>query len=153
METKISASNIIDLLTSIKRDIVSKGPYKNVTFFEAANRIMTDLVILYGVKDLLSGKYPNIIFPEYVVEFGNENKNPFDIMAEYKEERLIGEAFNVSKSFFQGKKSTALKKLNHDQSIDDKTIRILMYNRDAVEIGFSPKYIKNLYHIVVDIIL
>ena len=43
----------IALLESLKRDRVGVGPYPNVTLFEAANRIMSDLVILHGVKWLL----------------------------------------------------------------------------------------------------
>ncbi len=90
------------LLASIKRDKVNSGPYPNVTLFEAANRIMTDLVILHGVKWLLE----NEVFPfdAYTVEFGNENRNEFDLSAHNGTGgKLVGEAFNVAPSFFHGK--------------------------------------------------
>ena len=54
--TKVESHNILDFLTHIKRKKVKEGPYPNVSLFEAANRIMSDLVILYGVKELLDGK-------------------------------------------------------------------------------------------------
>jgi len=151
MDISISANNIIELLKSIKRDDIGKGPYKNVAFFEAANRIMTDLVILYGVKDLLNGKYKDINFSEYSVEYGNDHNNDFDITVENNGIELIGEAFNVSKSFFQGKKSKAIEKLRNYKCKNEKLIKILMYNNDAVDIGYKPKPRKNEYHIIVEI--
>jgi hypothetical protein len=70
---------------------------------------LSDLVILYGVKWLLDNNtFP---FESYTVEYGNENKNGFDICATGNGKTLIGEAFNVAQSFFQTKKSTMLKKL------------------------------------------
>ena len=151
MESSISANNIIELLKFIKRDYIGKGPYKNVAFFEAANRIMTDLVILYGINDLLNGKYTEINFPEYVVEYGNDDNNDFDIMAENNGIKLIGEAFNVSKTFFQEKKGKSLKKLRNYKYKNDKIIKILMYNNDAVNIGYNPRLDNNEYHIIVKI--
>ena len=151
MDTSISANNIIELLKSIKRDNIGKGPYKNVTFFEAANRIMTDLVILYGIKDLLNGKYKEINFLEYTVEYGNDHDNDFDITAENNGIKLIGEAFNVSRTFFQGKKSKAIAKLRSYKSKNEKIVKILMYNNDAVDIGYNPKPRNNEYHIIVKI--
>jgi hypothetical protein len=97
------------LLESLKRGKVNAGPYPDVTLFEAANRIMTDLVIYTGVKWLLENEtFP---FTEYTVELGNEDKNGFDIKAASDSKVLIGEAFNVAPSFFQGKKAVMLKKL------------------------------------------
>ena len=43
----------LELLQEVKRVPTRTGPYPEVTLFEAANRIMTDLVILTGVKWLL----------------------------------------------------------------------------------------------------
>jgi len=55
----VAALRGVRLLEALKRDIVGIGPYPAVTLFEAANRIMTDLVILYGVRWLLR----NAVFP------------------------------------------------------------------------------------------
>lgn len=137
----------LELLTSLKREKVETGPYPNVTLFEAANRIMSDLVILNGVAGLLREKtFP---FTEYTVEFGNENKNGFDIRASSSTVSLIGEAFNVAPSFFHGKKSTALRKLREGGA--DTSYKIIMFNSDAPPADYSAKHEPGTYHVSVDI--
>lgn len=135
------------LLESLKREKLGVGPYPNVTLFEAANRIMSDLVILHGVAGLLQSRvFP---FEEYIVEFGNEDKNGFDIRASSPSATLVGEAFNVAPSFFQGKKRTALKKLR-DKGCQE-TYRIIMFNSDAPPAGYKAKHEQNIYHVSVQI--
>jgi hypothetical protein len=117
----------IPLLAALKRDPLPHGPYPELTLFEAANRIMSDLVILHGVAGLLRERvFP---FSAYTVEFGNENKNGFDIRGSSETCTLAGEAFNVAPSFFSGKKLSAVKKLREQAA--DMTYRILLYNADA----------------------
>jgi len=142
-------SNItgIKLFQHIKRNTVGFGPYPHVTLFEAANRIMTDLVILKGIKWLLNNsQFP---FKEYRVEYGNENKNEHDIIAERTGKCLIGEAFNVAPSFFHGKKSTSLKKLRKSKVASDYTI--IIANKDAVKDNYIPKPTKDEYFLFMDI--
>jgi hypothetical protein len=135
------------LLEALKRDKVSEGPYPHVTLFEAANRIMTDLVILYGVRWLLkNNEFP---FSCYEVEFGNENKNGFDIQAKENGRSLVGEVFNVAPSFFQGKKSSMLKKLRGKRNEADFTI--LMFNQDAIGKNYKPKQVEGEYFLFVDV--
>lgn len=145
----VGADNILSLLKKIKREQVMGGPYPNVTLFEAANRIMTDLTILYGVRDLLNGKMEGIRFDEYIVELGNESKNSHDIQAENDEIKLIGEAFNVAESFFQGKKNLMLKKLRESRKANE--IILLVYNDDAVKESYRPKQFDREYHLPVKI--
>jgi len=134
------------LLESLKRDKVNAGPYPSVALFEAANRIMTDLVILYGVKWLLDKNvFP---FQTYTVEFGTENNNGFDIRAENNGKILIGEAFNVAPSFFQTKKTSMLKKLRYDTQADFK---LIMVNQDAVAERYNPKAEKGEYYLFVQV--
>ena len=151
MDSYISAENPFRLLEKIKREKIGKGRYPECTLFEAANRIMTDLVILYGIKELLAGKYidKGIDFDTYIVEFGNENKNDHDIMANKNGKKLIGEAFNVATTFFNAKKYTSLKKLRTSKEND--TIKILLYNNNAVSDDYAPKTNENEYHIRVDV--
>ena len=120
------------LLRSLKREAVRLGPYPHVTMFEAANRIMSDLVILYGVRWLLR----NDVFPfdTYTVEYGNEDTSGFDIRAASNGETLIGEAFNVAPSFFQGKKTMMLRKLRKSSA----DYKVIMFNDDAVDVGYRP---------------
>lgn len=135
------------LLESLKRGKVNAGPYPEVTLFEAANRIMTDLVIYTGIKWLLE----NNVFPftSYTVELGNEDKNGFDIKAESDSHILIGEAFNVAPSFFQGKKSAMLKKLNKDGVTAD--FRVIMVNHDAVSEAYKPVKERGVYYVIVNV--
>ncbi len=135
----------LKLLEALKRDAVCIGPYPDVTLFEAANRIMTDLVILYGTKWLLD--HHTFPFNEYMVEYGNESKNQFDIRAQSRNGTLIGEAFNVAPSFFQGKKSAMLNKLR--SSVAD--YKLIMFNHDAVSIEYEPKPASNEYFVRVNI--
>lgn len=136
------------LLASIKRDEINAGPYPHVTLFEAANRIMTDLVILHGVKWLIENK--SFPFSEYTVEFGNENKNEFDICASNDDgENLIGEAFNVAPSFFQGKKSAMLKKMRKEKAVAN--YKIVMVNHDAIAENYSPKIEKGFFYVIVNV--
>jgi hypothetical protein len=147
----IYADDILSFLTKIKREEMKSGPYPNVSLFEAANRIMTDLTILYGIRDLLNGKVLELDFLEYNVEFGNENKNKHDITANKDGKELIGEAFNVSKTFFHTKKSSSLKKLN--ASMDKSKILLLLYNDDAHLSQSEYKINDNEFHYRVKIIL
>ena len=39
---------VLHLLKVLKREALGAGPYPHVMMFEAANRILSDLVILYG---------------------------------------------------------------------------------------------------------
>ena len=151
MDSCVSADSPFQLLKKIKREPIGKGRYFNCTLFEAANRIMTDLVILYGVKDLLEGKHTDkgIDFDTYTVEFGTNNKNAHDITAEKNGKKLIGEAFNVAESFFNDKRYRSLKKLRANP--DKEAIKILLYNSDAVHYNYKPKTNENEYHIKVNV--
>jgi hypothetical protein len=137
----------VPLFVALKRERLVGGPYPGVSIFEAANRIMSDLVILKGVAWLLSKSvFP---FSSYTVEFGNEHENGFDIRASSGATSLAGEAFNVAPSFFQSKKYSALKKLRRDGS--NATYRILMFNDDAVAASYAPKPERGLYHVLVGV--
>jgi hypothetical protein len=138
----------LKLLQSLKREKVGDGPYPRVTLFEAANRIMSDLVILHGVKWLLN--HDVFPFDSYTVEYGNEDKNGFDIRASNASgQRLIGEAFNVAESFFHGKKSAMLKKLRHPAETAE--FKIILVNHDAINATYGPKLQPREFLIVVDI--
>ncbi len=147
----VEADTIFELLSKIKRHTIGSGPYPNVSLFEAANRIMTDLTILYGVKELLDGKIPEIRFDEYKVEFGNEHNNEHDIEAADSTKRLVGEAFNVAATFFQTKKAASLKKMREDG--DKSKMILLLYNADAVGRSYKPEKVNNEYHLPVAVIL
>lgn len=131
--TNISGVVGLPLLRKIKRELVETGPYANVTLFEAANRIMTDLVILNGVKWLL--EKTNIPMSSYTVQYGNETSNFHDLEAEHENIRLVGESFNVAPSLFQTKKSATLKKLRKTKA----DYHLILINDDAVKESYCPR--------------
>jgi len=139
----------LQLFTTLKRRNIGHGPYSNVSLFEATNRIMSDLVILFDIKHLLNGNIKEISFSKYTVDLGHENTQDHDIMAEENGKKLIGEAFNVSQSLFPIKKNFSLKKLRRNTDIN--TVKILLYNEDAVGKNFIPKLMPSEFFIAVDL--
>lgn len=137
----------LELLHEVKRVPTGTGPYPDVTLFEAANRIMTDLVILNGVKWLLEESvFP---FSEYRVEYGNEDSSAHDLMAENAGERLVGEAFNVAPSFFQVKKGAMLRKLRTPANAEK--LKLILANADAVGASYRPKLSGYEHMVLVDV--
>ena len=146
---KIEETNLLALLTRLKRGEIGSGPWKNVSIFEAANRIMTDLVILFGVKKIIDGEFPELkAFTHFDIELGNENKNDHDIISRANGKVLIGEAFNVAPSFFNVKKSKSVKKLLTNKLTADHLI--LLCNADSHE---RTRLDNNIEIIKVDIVL
>ncbi|WP_081075267.1 hypothetical protein [Burkholderia multivorans] len=136
----------IPLFTALKRTTLGHGPYPHVTLFEAANRIMSDLVILRGVAGLLRARLFGM--DAYLVEFGNENKNGFDIRGKNSlGHALIGEAFNVAPSYFTGKKWRSVDKLKNASA----TYRLLLVNDDAVATTYKPMSESGLHYVFVNI--
>lgn len=148
---KIESENILEMLTDLKRKKIGFGPYPNVTLFESANRIMSDLTLLQGIKVILDGAIPEINFDEYEVEFGHDNYNDNDISATDGNIKLIGEGFNVAQSFFQSKKASSLRKMRSQIKENDKIL--LIYNFDAVSESYQPKPKENEYHLKINITL
>ena len=134
MDLQLNYKDNYDFFYSVKRKPVRNGPHPNVSAFEAANRIMSDLVIWGALEMLL---YPKEILPfkfdEFTIKLGN--KSGIDIESMKENERLIGEAFNVAPSFFYQKCSKERKDLIQN---DSAKIKIITYNLDAVE--NSPKF-------------
>lgn len=87
----------------------------------------------------------NDVFPftTYMVEYGNEDENGFDIRASGNGESLVGEAFNVAPSFFQTKKASVLKKLRKTST----NYKLIMFNHDAVEPDYRPKPANNEFFV------
>lgn len=137
----------IRLFEALKRDEVCAGPYPNVSLSEAANRIMTDLVILYGVRWIL--RHSVFPFDTYIVEYGNDAQKGFDIRATSDSMTLIGEAFNVAPSYFQGKKSAMLRKLREPAAIAD--FKLVMFNHDALTSNYSPVFRDTEFFVIVRI--
>jgi len=120
----------IEYMLFLKRGVIHNGPYPNVSIFEASNRIFSDIVILFGIRHMLLNKQVGFIqlpFTEYQAKLGNEDG--FDIEARLGSEGMVGEAFNVARSFFPDKKRKMKMKLMNET---DYEYRILIFNSDAV---------------------
>lgn len=137
----------VRLLSALKREVVGAGPYPNVTLFEAANRIMTDLVMLNGVRWLL--KHEVFPFRSYTVEYGHGNEGEHDIVAGGGGKTLIGEVFNVAPSLFSMKRSKTLKKLRASNTKAD--YRVILVNHDAVAPAYAPKPMPGEYYVFVNV--
>src|SRR5208337_2810053 len=134
----------LEYMISLKRDPIGSGPYDWVSIFEASNRIFSDIIILFGIRKVLSNPQIGSVslpFDKYEVKFGAEDG--FDIEANNGKEKLVGEAFNVARSFFSGKRHTTKKKLESKEGYDYK---IIIFNSDAVAIPqeYELKSSKNL---------
>ena len=162
LPVKVEEANSYKLYKLLKREKKSYPPYLSISFFEAANRIMTDLVIIHGVKKLLETKIfcgIETTFSEFLIEYGNESTTNddgevgHDIYAVSLDEKYIlkGEAFNVAKDFFQAKKSKMLKKLRESTKDKDKEILILLYNSDAVNPTYQNKKVEKEEHFVINL--
>ena len=129
----------IEYMLSLKRGKIYNGPYPDVSIFEASNRIFSDIVILFGIREVLLNPHVEKIplpFKNYQARLGNENG--YDIEAEHEEQKLIGEAFNVARSFFPDKKRKMKAKLMNENNCDYK---ILIFNADAV---LNPDYYRQI---------
>ncbi|MDI7191484.1 hypothetical protein [Leptospira santarosai] len=144
----IHSENFTEFYRILKRNQFESGPYPKVSLFEGINRIMSDLVILYGIKTLLdvnSVTKHNLPFAEYTVQFGVTSKKPFDITSKLGNRSLAGEAFNVAPSFFAGKKSRELKKFK--ESTEKYSDYLLIYNSEATDSTSTFELIDDILHL------
>jgi len=129
MSNYLISKSSYGLLHSIKREKINSGLYPNVTLYESANRILTDLVIIKGIRMLLHGHKENIDYREYKVNYGNGAGQEYDIEAIENSNKLLGEAFNVSKSLFKMKRKKTEMKLKRESNL--KYDLVIIYNKDA----------------------
>lgn len=128
---KIEGPSAYTLLLRLKREPIGGGPYPNVSAFETANRILSDLIILFGVKLLLSGiRVADISFPfsSYSVALGTQSGT--DVRADEGDHHLLGEAFNVAPTFYQTKRAQAVQRLRRLSGA--AAHRVVLFNEDAV---------------------
>jgi len=138
IELPTPQEDVLAFIDSLKRKSLDSGPHPGVSLFEASNRIMSDLIVLFGVRQLLTqGAVGHIRLPfrEYEVRLGV--KGGWDLEAAAEGQRLIGEAFSVAQSLFQQKKRSMQNKLL--QSVKRADYRLIIFNADAVK---SPDYYK-----------
>jgi hypothetical protein len=103
------------------------GPYKNITPFEAANRIASDLVIINGLLQLIDTreKIHKALITLRLGATHQKGKGDFTIKLGNKE--YEGEAFNVAHSFLDSKLRYTMKKWK-----DNSLLKYILINADAL---------------------
>jgi hypothetical protein len=145
---RANALSGLALLGTLQREPVRVGPYPSLALLEAANRILSDLVILHGVRWLLAHScFP---FESYTVELGGERAGRFDVVASNAAgSRLIGEAAAACPASFRMRKRRLLKKLWRRAA--QAEFRILLVNYDAIAHGALRALPANQWLVGVDI--
>lgn len=119
---------IMYLKRKVNSDAIKIGPYQNISVFEAANRIASDLVIINGMLQLIEEKgYHNRIFDLNLGTMHTKDKGDFTIYLD-NNIQLNGEAFNVAPSFLKAKLRTTLKKWETKEKLD-----IILINEEAFD--------------------
>jgi hypothetical protein len=119
----------VPFFLALKRGRVTGGPYPGVSVFELANRVMSDLVVLFAARQLLLK--PPSRFKERIVrvQAALGTTQGLDLEADFESgARLAGECFNVSPSFFNAKHAMARRALRKV----DYPHKLIAFNSDAV---------------------
>ncbi|MBK7888416.1 MAG: hypothetical protein IPJ86_14400 [Bacteroidetes bacterium] len=109
------------------------GPYENITPFEAANRIASDLVIIKGLRQLImldkiSSK------ATFTLRLGTKHekqKGDFSIIT--SKNSYEGEAFNVAPSFYKDKLNQTLSKWRAIKKEHQIQLKYMLINNEAVK--------------------
>lgn len=125
------STDYLYVIQRLKREKFQRiGTYMNITIFEAANRIASDLTLLKGVLQLFKEKNPIPASATVQLRLGTiheKDKGDFSIFFDNNVEDkdgLQGEAFNVA--FLKGKLANTLKKwANNDK------LKYIVFNADC----------------------
>lgn len=131
-----SAETIFDLIENVKRSPVEIGPYKNISVFEALNRIGSDLVLLDGTEKLFTEGLEKNIPSKVHLRMSTIKGYDFEVHFEGKD-IIYGEAFNASRSFCNTKMRQALDKFIKDE----KKVGIVFVNEEVSDT--ITKYLNN----------
>ena len=138
---KITDENPLNIIYSTKQAKLETqiAIYKNISFFEAVNRIATDLVFWQGINKVLEKlSWDKIAEIKYCL--GNENSpNHGDFTILQNGEELEGEVFFAAPSYFPVKIRDTLTKWAKMK----KELRYVLFNSDAVSEPDIEKLKKN----------
>ena len=117
---EIRADNISipKYISQVKRPLEKQiGRYSGISFFEAINRIASDLVLWYGLEILINDVLQKQEIDKIALCLGNKNiQGQGDLLIHVKNgSDLNGEAFNTAESFFKQKLNYTLKKWSGKQ--------------------------------------
>ena len=135
---KISSTSIPDYITKLKRPLPGTqiGMYSGISFFEALNRIASDLILWYGLDFLINEVLKNQRIEKVGLCLGNENiDEKGDFWIRIGGEDRNGEAFNASESFFKPKIRYTMKKWGKKE----KQLHYIFCNTDGYPEGYKPR--------------
>lgn len=104
------------------------GAYGNITPFEAANRIASDLVIINGLLQLVE-KHKELKYAIFTLRLGTTHHlGKGDFTIKLNGEEYEGEAFNVAPSFIKQKMLKTISKWK-----DKPELKYILVNEEAFE--------------------
>lgn len=129
-----SEGTYFEMIRYLKRKDITNpqkiGPYKNITIFEAANRIASDLVIINGIIQLVA-KYPELLVARFTLRLGIlHEKGRGDFTIHLDNHDFEGEAFNVAPSFLKVKLRSTISKWKKSENRDQ--LMYILVNDEAL---------------------
>jgi hypothetical protein len=109
-----ATTSIYELIKNVKRSPATIGPYKDISVFEALNRIGSDLVLLEGAEKLFNGEIESIKPKSIELRMGNKHGFDFTVTLDDDSE-ILGEAFNAAESFCKHKYRQAIDKFANEK--------------------------------------
>lgn len=124
-----------EMINYLKRKDINNpqkiGPYQNITIFEAANRIASDLVIINGIIQLVD-KHPELIMARFTLRLGIlHEKGKGDFTIHLDDQDFEGEAFNVAPSFLKVKLRNTISKWDKGENLGQ--LKHILVNDEAFE--------------------
>jgi hypothetical protein len=136
---KIENGDYKTFLNTVKCDHYNIGPYIDITIFEAAYRIVSDMPIFEGVLEPYNGKAIHKD-SKVILRLGTmqeKGKGDFSVFEESREKQ--GEAFNVASSFFRNKMYKTLVKWKNN-----KLLSFVVFNENCLENESCRIYLENI---------
>lgn len=103
------------------------GPYENISVFEAANRIASDLVLIRGVIQIINDGHEHND-KRITLLLGTKHVKG---MGDFKIGDKHGEAFNVAPAFYKAKLYSTIKKWTKNQQ--ESNLSYILINHDVVQ--------------------
>lgn len=121
---KLSEMEPDEITKFLKREKFDIGKYKQITVFEAANRIASDLVLLEGLP-LIAKKFKATKFKILLGNYHDPDRGDFSL--EIGGKWFEGEAFSTAESYFHPKLSGTVNKWNGKEG----DLRFILFNSSA----------------------
>ena len=142
-----NSGSFYEMIQYLKRKDETKplkiGVYENITPFEAANRIASDLVIINGLLQLVASK-PELKEAQFTLNLGTTHKKDrgdFTIFINGEEHE--GEAFNVAPTFLKQKMRNTLNKWK-----EKSELKYILVNEEAFAFYGATKLDERVFKVI-----